>query len=68
MLNSFSYLNDAVLALNMSDPLTKEHAPKILSELLNTFKAYMDANAGSPYSTNMRMMMYAAQTMISMKI
>lgn len=51
------------MALNMSDPITKEHAPKILRELLNTFQSYLAAHPGSPYSTNMKMMMFAAQSM-----
>lgn len=59
-------MNDAVLALDMSDPIIKEHAPKILRELLNTFQSYLAAHPNSPYNTNMKMMMYAAQSMISM--
>lgn len=63
---SFSYLNDAVLALNMNDPITKEHAPKILRELLNTVQSYVQSHPNSPYNSNMRMMMMAAQSMINM--
>lgn len=36
----FSYLKEAAVALDKNDPITKEHAPKILRELNNIMKMF----------------------------
>lgn len=40
----FSYLKEAAVALDKNDPITKEHAPKILRELNNTFQTDLASN------------------------
>lgn len=55
------YLSDAIINLNMRDPITKEHAPKVLKELLLNCQNYLSANPTSPLSTGVRMLIMAVQ-------
>lgn len=59
-------MNEAVTSLNMADSISKEHAPKILRELNNTFQAYLNANPNNPFTSNMKILMIAAQSMMRM--
>ncbi|CRK91082.1 CLUMA_CG004770, isoform A [Clunio marinus] len=58
------YLSDAVLALNIYDVITKEHAPKILRELNNTLNAFTAANPKYAFNSNLRMITFAAESKI----
>lgn len=55
------YLSDAIINLNMRDPITKEHAPKVLRELLLNCQNFLATNAQSPLSTGVRMLIMAVQ-------
>lgn len=55
------YLSDAIINLNMRDAITKEHAPKVLKELMANCQNYVAANAQSPLSTGVRMLIMAIQ-------
>lgn len=53
------YLSDAIVSLNFSDPITKEHAPKVLRELTQNCQSYLSANPSSPLGTSIKMLMIA---------
>lgn len=55
------YLSDAIINMNMRDPITKEHAPKVLKELLINCQNYVSANPHSMISTGVRMLIMAVQ-------
>lgn len=55
------YLSDAILNLNMTDSITKEHAPKVMKELQLNCQNYILANANNPLTSNVRMLMMAVQ-------
>ncbi|KAH8378342.1 hypothetical protein KR093_010780, partial [Drosophila rubida] len=57
-----SYLNEALLAINMSDPITREHAPKVLSELHRNCRMFIKNYPKSPQCSNVRLLiaMYTA--------
>lgn len=50
----------------MTDHITKEHAPKILRELFNTLQTFLETHPHNPYTPQMRMVMFAAQSMMNM--
>jgi enhancer of mRNA-decapping protein 4 len=50
----------------MNDPITKEHAPKILRELYNTFQNYISTHPNNQLNSSMKMIMLAAQSIASM--
>lgn len=49
------YLSDAIFNLNMRDPITKEHAPKVLKELLSNCQNYLTTNPDGPLNTGVKM-------------
>ncbi|KAM8716040.1 hypothetical protein ACLKA7_002996 [Drosophila subpalustris] len=51
-----SYLNEALLAINMSDPITREHAPKVLSELYRNCRLFIKNCPKSPQCSNVRLL------------
>ncbi|XP_051858129.1 enhancer of mRNA-decapping protein 4 homolog isoform X1 [Drosophila albomicans] len=51
-----SYLNEALLAINMSDPITREHAPKVLSELHRNCRMFIKNCPKSPQCSNVRLL------------
>ncbi|XP_055378582.1 enhancer of mRNA-decapping protein 4 homolog [Condylostylus longicornis] len=53
------YLAEAILNLNLSDPITKEHAPKVMKELYRNCQNYLSTNSKSPLCSNVRMIMMA---------
>lgn len=53
------YLSDAIINLNMRDPITKEHAPKVLRELLLNCQNFLANNPQSTLSTGVRMLIMA---------
>lgn len=55
------YLSDAIINLKMRDAITKEHAPKVLKELLLNCQNYVSQNQQSPLSSGVRMLMMAVQ-------
>lgn len=55
------YLSDAIINLNMRDSITKEHAPKVLKELLLNCQNYVSANPHSSLSSGVRMLIMAVQ-------
>lgn len=55
------YLSDSIINLNMRDSTTKEHAPKVLRELLHHCQKFAAANPNSPHMSGVRMLMMAVQ-------
>ena len=55
------YLTEAILSLDLRDSTTKEHAPKVLRELLQNCQNYILANPKSSISSSVRMVMMATQ-------
>lgn len=56
LFTSCSYLNEALLAINMSDPITREHAPKVLSELYRNCQLFIKNCPKSPQCSNVRLL------------
>lgn len=55
------YLADAILNLNLLDSTTKEHAPKVMRELMQHCQNYTIANPNSAHCSGLRMVMMATQ-------
>ncbi|KAH8412358.1 hypothetical protein KR009_001463 [Drosophila setifemur] len=53
------YLNEALLAINMADPITREHAPKVLSELYRNCQLFIKNCPKSSQCSNVRLLMKA---------
>ncbi|XP_017153982.1 enhancer of mRNA-decapping protein 4 homolog [Drosophila miranda] len=53
------YLNEALLAINMVDPITREHAPKVLSELYRNCQLFIKNCPKSTQCSNVRLLMKA---------
>ncbi|XP_017854699.1 enhancer of mRNA-decapping protein 4 homolog isoform X2 [Drosophila busckii] len=57
-----SYLNEAMLAINVSDPITREHAPKVLAELHRSCLQFIKNYPKSPQCSNVRLMIAMCST------
>lgn len=55
------YLSDAIINLNMRDPITNEHAPKILVELAKNCQSFVAQNPQNQLSSSVRMLIMAVQ-------
>lgn len=55
------YLSNAILNLNLHDPVTKEHSPNVLRELQVNCQNFIMANPQTPLSSSVRMLMMAIQ-------
>ncbi|XP_058818237.1 enhancer of mRNA-decapping protein 4 homolog isoform X2 [Topomyia yanbarensis] len=55
------YLSDSIVSLNFMDPITKEHAPKVMRELNQNCQNYLSANPGNSLATSMKMLLIAIQ-------
>ncbi|XP_073824958.1 enhancer of mRNA-decapping protein 4 homolog Ge-1 [Musca autumnalis] len=56
-----NYLAEALLAINPHDPITREHAPKVLQELFRNCQMFLINYPKSPQCSNVRMLMKAVQ-------
>ncbi|XP_034666719.1 enhancer of mRNA-decapping protein 4 homolog [Drosophila subobscura] len=56
------YLNEALLAINMADPITREHAPKVLAELFRNCQLFIKNCPKSTQCSNVRLLMKAIMT------
>ncbi|KAM7354487.1 enhancer of mRNA-decapping protein 4 homolog Ge-1 isoform 1-T2 [Cochliomyia hominivorax] len=56
-----NYLAEALLAINPMDPITKEHAPKVLQELFRNCQMFLMNYPKSSQCSNVRMLMKAVQ-------
>lgn len=57
------YLTDSIINLNMRDPITKEHAPKVLKELSTNCQNYVQANPHASLSSSVRMLIMVVQSL-----
>uniref|UniRef100_A0A182Y3C7 Ge1_WD40 domain-containing protein n=1 Tax=Anopheles stephensi TaxID=30069 RepID=A0A182Y3C7_ANOST len=57
------YLSDAIVSLDPQDPVTKEHSPKVMLELINNCQKFMTDNPSNPLCTSLKMLVIAAQYM-----
>lgn len=55
------YLSEAIFNLNMRDPITKEHAPNVLKELLINCQNYVQTNPHNSLSSGVRMLIMGVQ-------
>lgn len=55
------YLFDAILNLNLDDPITREHSPRVLKELQNNCQIYAMNNPTSSLVSGNRMIILAVQ-------
>ncbi|XP_033172686.1 enhancer of mRNA-decapping protein 4 homolog [Drosophila mauritiana] len=56
------YLNEALLAINMADPITREHAPKVLTELYRNCQQFIKNSPKNSQFSNVRLLMKAIIT------
>ncbi|XP_017110298.1 enhancer of mRNA-decapping protein 4 homolog [Drosophila elegans] len=56
------YLNEALLAINMADPITREHAPKVLSDLYRNCQQFIKNSPKNSQFSNVRLLMKAIIT------
>ncbi|XP_065357524.1 enhancer of mRNA-decapping protein 4 homolog [Calliphora vicina] len=56
-----NYLAEALLAINPMDPITREHAPKVLQELFRNCQMFLINYPKSSQCSNVRMLMKAVQ-------
>lgn len=56
-----NYLADAILSINPADPITREHAPKVMQELYRNCQAFLLTQTKNPQCSNVRMLMKAIQ-------
>lgn len=63
----FSYVNDAIVSLNMSDTVTQEHAPKIMRDLITTFQQFIAQNPTNAMNSSIKMIMLAASSIMQSK-
>ncbi|KAL9922946.1 enhancer of mRNA-decapping protein 4 homolog isoform X1 [Glossina fuscipes] len=56
-----NYLAEALLAINAHDPITREHAPKVLQELFRNCQMFLINYPKSSQCSNVRMLMKAVQ-------
>ncbi|KFB36315.1 hypothetical protein ZHAS_00003438 [Anopheles sinensis] len=57
------YLSDAIVCLDLDDPVTQEHSPRVMQELIANCQAFMTANPLNPLSSNLKMLVIAAKFM-----
>lgn len=58
----FSYLAEALLALNVQDSIIREHAPKVLQELIRNCQIFLVNYPKSLQYSNVRMLMRAVES------
>ncbi|XP_014680803.1 PREDICTED: enhancer of mRNA-decapping protein 4-like isoform X2 [Priapulus caudatus] len=59
------FLEEAVMNLDMSHSVTREHGPAVLTALRRKLAAFIEAHPGSPLHRAMKMLMLASQTMLA---
>uniref|UniRef100_A0A182P8K7 Uncharacterized protein n=1 Tax=Anopheles epiroticus TaxID=199890 RepID=A0A182P8K7_9DIPT len=57
------YLSDAIVNLDFQDPITKEHSPKVIKELVSNCHKFMAADPQNPLCTSLKMLVIAVQYM-----
>ncbi|XP_058126558.1 enhancer of mRNA-decapping protein 4 homolog isoform X2 [Anopheles ziemanni] len=55
------YLDDAIVSLNLDDPVTQEHSPKVMQELIANCQTFITANPLNPLCGKLKMLMFAAK-------
>uniref|UniRef100_A0A1Q3EZN0 Putative enhancer of mrna-decapping protein 4 n=2 Tax=Culex tarsalis TaxID=7177 RepID=A0A1Q3EZN0_CULTA len=57
------YLTESIINLRWSDPITKEHAPKVMRELTQNCQNFLAANPTSSLATGLRMLLMGIQAL-----
>lgn len=52
------------MSLNKSDPIIREHAPKILHELYSTLATFRQMNPNNSLIANVKIVMFLAQSVL----
>lgn len=59
------YLEEAILSLDISNPVTREHLPAILRELQKQVNSFLGSNPGHPLYRQLRMLNMAADSLLN---
>lgn len=57
------YLTESIINLRWNDPITKEHAPKVMRELTQNCQNFLAANPTSSLATGLRMLLMGIQAL-----
>uniref|UniRef100_A0A182MCF8 Uncharacterized protein n=1 Tax=Anopheles culicifacies TaxID=139723 RepID=A0A182MCF8_9DIPT len=57
------YLSHAIVSLDIHDPITKEHSPKVIMELINNCQKFMADNPSNSLCTGIKVLVMAAHYM-----
>lgn len=57
------YLTESIINLRWTDPITKEHAPKVMRELTQNCQNFLAANPTSSLATGLRMLLMGIQAL-----
>lgn len=57
------YLEEAVMNLDTSNPVTREHLPAVVRELQKQVMAFLNANPGHALARQFRMLAMAAESL-----
>uniref|UniRef100_A0A182W6L3 Uncharacterized protein n=1 Tax=Anopheles minimus TaxID=112268 RepID=A0A182W6L3_9DIPT len=57
------YLSHAIVSLDIHDPITREHSPKVIMELINNCQKFMADNPSNSLCTGIKVLVMAAQYM-----
>jgi enhancer of mRNA-decapping protein 4 len=61
----FRYLEEAVMNLDASNPLTREHMPGVLNNLQRQLTAYIASNPNNKITRSMKMLNMATQSLLN---
>ncbi|CAK1603589.1 unnamed protein product [Parnassius mnemosyne] len=60
----YRYLEEAIMNLDTSNPVTREHLPVVVRELQKQITAYLAANPGHALTRQFRMLLMAADSLV----
>ena len=63
-INSFRYLEDSVMNLDMSDMVTREHMSSVVGELCEQISNFLHTEKHHAMTKQMRMLLMASQSML----
>lgn len=60
----FRYLEEAVMNLDTSSPVTREHLPGVVAELQQQVSAFVTASPSHPLARRLRMLLLASDALL----
>lgn len=61
----FRYLEEAVMNLDATNPLTREHMPGVLTNLQRQLTSYIASNPNNKITRSMKMLNMATQSLLN---